>query len=162
MMMLLVTVYLNLWYLNPNMIWPTSLSSWDCRNWLLPKPVVEDISQRFACSNFQTAKPGNRDRSRSPIDGDESPIATTNLIKMQHIIFLDLDNWPGFFSKLPRILPDRTFVWGFYGGRNVWREPTRCHVFNQMKQRRLFYLHEQCGRTKDAADFAIVLTVSLL
>ncbi len=30
-----------------------------------------------------------------------------------------------------------------------------------MKERGLFYLHNRCGRTKDAADFAIVLTVSV-
>jgi len=111
---------------------------------------------------LQGALVAARDRSRSPIDENESPIATTNLVRMQHIIFLDLDNWPGFFSKLPRVLPDRTFVWGFYGGRNVWREPFRCYIFNKMKEKRLFHLHERCGYTKDAADFAIVLTVSRL
>lgn len=98
-----------------------------------------------------------RDRSRSPLTS--SLISTENLVQMKNIIFLDLDNWPGFFSKLPRSLPDLTFVWGFFGGRVQWREPRRCYIFNQIKQKGQFYLNEQCGFTKDAADFAIVLTV---
>lgn len=36
----------------------------------------------------------------------------------------------------------------------------RCYAFTVMKSKNLFYLHDRCGHTKDAADFAIVLTVS--
>ncbi|XP_052774975.1 E3 SUMO-protein ligase ZNF451-like [Mya arenaria] len=103
-----------------------------------------------------------RDRSRSPIDGPVNLISTAHLSQMTHIIFLDLDNWPCFFSKLPRILPNGTFVWGFKGGGNVWREPRFCNIFNMMKLNKMFYLHGQCGLTKDAADFAIVLTVGTM
>jgi hypothetical protein len=49
----------------------------------------------------------------------------TNLDQMNHILFLDLDNWPKFFQKLPRPLPNGTFVWAFCGGTNVWKEPVR-------------------------------------
>ena len=38
----------------------------------------------------------------------------------------------------------------------------RCFVFTEMKRNNQFYLHERCGVTKDAADFAIVLTVSFI
>ena len=48
-----------------------------------------------------------------------------NLMEMRHILFLDLDNWPKFFQKLPRPLPDGTFVWAFLGGATVWKDPVR-------------------------------------
>ena len=46
-----------------------------------------------------------------------------NLEQMKHIIFLDLDNWANFFGHLPERLPDKTYVWGFYGGKRSWFEP---------------------------------------
>lgn len=52
-----------------------------------------------------------------------SPVDQENLETMKHIIFLDIDNWPKLFQKLPTHLPERTFVWGFFGGANVWSEP---------------------------------------
>ena len=36
----------------------------------------------------------------------------------------------------------------------------RLPVFVYTKERGLFHVHNKCGRTKDAADFAICLTVS--
>ncbi|XP_053380506.1 uncharacterized protein LOC123559910 [Mercenaria mercenaria] len=86
-------------------------------------------------------------------------IATEHLSRMKNIVFLDLDNWGSFFHKLPRCLPDGTFVWGFFGGKLVWHAPYRLEIFRQMKRKELFYLNERCGATKDAADFAIVLAV---
>lgn len=48
-----------------------------------------------------------------------------NLIKMKNIVLVDFDNWSSFFQKLTDCLPDKTFVWGFYGGCTVWKEPVR-------------------------------------
>lgn len=44
--------------------------------------------------------------------------------RMKQIVFLDLDNWPKLFNRLPGPMPDRTFVWAFYGGATQWREPS--------------------------------------
>lgn len=115
----------------------------------------------------QTVKPlevpGRRDRSRSPLEPlSLSPISDENLQRMRNIIFLDLDNYACFFQRLPRPLPELNFIWGFFGGTRVWTEPRRCYVFDQMKRRGQFFLNEKCGSTKDATDFAIVLTVGKL
>lgn len=50
---------------------------------------------------------------------------TKTLMVMNQIIFLDLDNWPSFFRKLPFCLPDLTFVWAFYGANTHWIEPNK-------------------------------------
>lgn len=85
-----------------------------------------------------------------------------NLIQMKNILLLDLDNWPKFFQKLTDCLPDKTFVWGFYGGNTVWKEPVRCPPFDYQKKNGRFHLHDRCGQSKDAADFAICITVGKL
>lgn len=84
---------------------------------------------------------------------------TKTLMVMNQIIFLDLDNWPGFFKKLPFCLPDLTFVWAFYGGNTRWIEPNKCITYDELKQKGYFYLNKKSGRTKDAADFALVFHV---
>ena len=71
----------------------------------------------------RTETESHRERSRSPTTPQLT--STEHLMRMKNIIFLDLDNFSGFFSKLPRRLPDLTFIWGFYGGKIVWREPDR-------------------------------------
>lgn len=58
----------------------------------------------------------------STINSGGAPTAEL-LSTMKLVIFLDLDNWPSFFKKLPRCLPDLTFVWAFWGGATYWREP---------------------------------------
>ncbi|KAL4219638.1 hypothetical protein ACF0H5_022210 [Mactra antiquata] len=119
----------------------------------IPKPMkVQAVDQKQQSAYYNKVHYTNR--SKSP-----DLISTDNLKRMTNIIFLDLDNWPGFFTKLPRSLPDLTFIWGFFGGKNAWHEPGKCLVFRTMKQNGFFYLNDQCGRTKDAADFAIVLAV---
>ncbi|KAK3577544.1 hypothetical protein CHS0354_026512 [Potamilus streckersoni] len=82
-----------------------------------------------------------------------------NLKAMKNIIFLDLDNWSSFFQKLHRCLPDKTFVWGFFGGANKWKKPLNTPFFDVQQSRGLFYLNDRCGRTKDAADVAILYAV---
>lgn len=47
-----------------------------------------------------------------------------HLDQYTQIIFVDLDNWKGFFQSLPEKLPQQTFVWGFVGESRNWREPT--------------------------------------
>ncbi|XP_050402685.2 E3 SUMO-protein ligase ZNF451 isoform X3 [Patella vulgata] len=88
-------------------------------------------------------------------DGD---ISTKNLSRMHLLIFLDLDNWHGFFKKLPHCLPDKTFVWTFYGGNTIWKPP-KSLPFLKLKKAKCFHLHSQCGKTKDASDFAICFTI---
>ncbi|XP_023930351.1 E3 SUMO-protein ligase ZNF451-like isoform X2 [Lingula anatina] len=55
---------------------------------------------------------------------DEDP-DPNYLSSMHQIVFLDLDNWPALFKKLPAPLPDRVFVWAFIGGKTVWKPPHR-------------------------------------
>lgn len=128
------------------------------------QPDVSKPPTSISPSNKASEKPSTSSTSsmqasvpqRRPID---YLISTDHLSKMRNIVFLDLDNWPSFFHKLPCCLPDFTFVWGFYGGRNPWYAPMRLGVFREMRQKEQFYLNERCGTTKDAADFAIVLSV---
>ncbi len=93
-----------------------------------------------------------------PVNESGDP-QTDYLAGMRQVVFLDLDNWSGFFSRLPGPMPDKTFVWAFYGGDMEWRAPDKLPAFMYTKERGLFHLHGKCGRTKDAADFALVLKV---
>jgi hypothetical protein len=38
------------------------------------------------------------------------------------VIFVDIDNWGRFF-QLPNFIPQKTFVYGFKGGKNLWKAP---------------------------------------
>ncbi|XP_060551929.1 uncharacterized protein LOC132713376 [Ruditapes philippinarum] len=135
------------------------------------RPAVTSVSQQSTlksstydpsqgCSTDSTSSAGTSVQAQVPARrSTEYLISTEHLSVMKNIVFLDLDNWPSFFHKLPFCLPDFTFVWGFYGGKNPWYAPMRLEIFRQMKQKEQFYLNERCGTTKDAADFAIVLAV---
>ncbi|KAM9316593.1 LOW QUALITY PROTEIN: E3 SUMO-protein ligase ZNF451 [Gastrophryne carolinensis] len=79
------------------------------------------------------------------------------LCTMTHIVFIDLDNWAQFFSYLPGYLNQGTFVWGFQGGKNVWKPPKNCKNFKYLSNTGCFFLHPRCGDRKDAADFAICM-----
>ena len=70
------------------------------------------------------SRPGTVALMRCPLTdtGDPEP---EYLGTMKHIVFVDLDNWCGFFSRLPGPIPDKTFVWGFHGGNLDWKEPNR-------------------------------------
>ncbi|XP_066273366.1 E3 SUMO-protein ligase ZNF451-like [Branchiostoma lanceolatum] len=72
-----------------------------------------------------------------------------------HVIFVDLDNWGSFFSKLPQPLTDKTFVYGFKGGSCIWCPPRNNRAYDTIMSKKCFYLHPQCSKRKDAADFAI-------
>uniref|UniRef100_A0A6I8R9Y7 Zinc finger protein 451 n=1 Tax=Xenopus tropicalis TaxID=8364 RepID=A0A6I8R9Y7_XENTR len=76
---------------------------------------------------------------------------------MTHIVFVDLDNWGQLFSHLPGFLNEGTFVWGFHGGKNNWKRPVNCKVFNYLSNTGSFFLHPHCGHRKDASDFAICM-----
>ncbi|XP_046550310.1 E3 SUMO-protein ligase ZNF451-like [Haliotis rubra] len=82
-----------------------------------------------------------------------------NLEEMNLVLFVDLDNWGGFFKKLPRNLPEKSFVWGFYGGKQRWVPPNKNMIYKKLVKNNCLHIHEQCGTSKDAADFAICLTV---
>ncbi|XP_078397951.1 E3 SUMO-protein ligase ZNF451 isoform X2 [Cetorhinus maximus] len=76
---------------------------------------------------------------------------------MTHLVFIDLDNWAGFFNHLPGHLNQGTFFWGFQGGRNHWKPPENCPVYNFLVNTGCFFLHPRCSTRKDAADFAICM-----
>ncbi|KAL3868733.1 hypothetical protein ACJMK2_041503 [Sinanodonta woodiana] len=95
----------------------------------------------------------------SPATKRVPPPDPEKLKTMKNIIFLDLDNWPSFFKKLHQCLPDKTFVWGFFGGTNEWKIPLNSAFFNIQQSRGLFYLNDRCGKTKNAADVAILYVV---
>ncbi|MGH0143201.1 UNVERIFIED_CONTAM: hypothetical protein FKN15_078196 [Acipenser sinensis] len=77
------------------------------------------------------------------------------LMTTTHIVFVDLDNWPSFFSLLPGYLNQGIFVWGFKGGKNIWRTPDKCKVYNYLVNTGCFFLHPRCRNRKDTDDFAI-------
>ncbi|XP_072354510.1 E3 SUMO-protein ligase ZNF451 isoform X1 [Scyliorhinus torazame] len=76
---------------------------------------------------------------------------------MTHLVFIDLDNWAGFFNHLPGHLNQGTFFWGFQGGKNHWKQPENCPVYNFLVNTGCFFLHPRCSTRKDAADFAICM-----
>ncbi|XP_055491037.1 E3 SUMO-protein ligase ZNF451 isoform X2 [Leucoraja erinacea] len=76
---------------------------------------------------------------------------------MTHLVFIDLDNWAGFFNHLPGQLNQGTFFWGFQGGKTNWKAPENCPVYNYLVNTGCFFLHPRCSARKDAADFAICM-----
>ncbi|XP_042189516.1 E3 SUMO-protein ligase ZNF451 [Callorhinchus milii] len=76
---------------------------------------------------------------------------------MTHLVFIDLDNWAGFFKHLPGHLNQGTFFWGFKGGKTVWKQPENCPIYNYLVNTGSFFLHPPCSDRKDAADFAICM-----
>ncbi|XP_045158331.2 E3 SUMO-protein ligase ZNF451-like isoform X2 [Mercenaria mercenaria] len=92
-------------------------------------------------------------------DQNESLISTEHLKKMKNIVFLDLNDFQWFFRALPQCPTEHTFVWAFYGGNTTIRKNMLTDTFYEMRRKGLVYISEQCGTTKDSADFAMVLTV---
>lgn len=90
---------------------------------------------------------------------DDSLISTDNLKKMKNLVFLDLDNFGSFFKVLPHCPSEHSFVWAFYGGETVISGNALTETFHEMRRKGLVYISERCGKTKDATDFALVLTV---
>ncbi|XP_051881116.1 E3 SUMO-protein ligase ZNF451 isoform X2 [Pristis pectinata] len=76
---------------------------------------------------------------------------------MTHLVFIDLDNWAGFFNHLPGQLNQGTFFWGFQGGKTHWKAPENCRIYNYLVNTGCFFLHPRCSARKDAADFAICM-----
>ncbi|XP_078255153.1 E3 SUMO-protein ligase ZNF451 isoform X2 [Rhinoraja longicauda] len=76
---------------------------------------------------------------------------------MTHLVFIDLDNWAGFFNHLPGQLNQGTFFWGFQGGKTNWKAPENCPIYNYLVNTGCFFLHPRCSARKDAADFAICM-----
>ena len=72
------------------------------------------------------------------------------------MVYLDLDNWQGFFQRLPVELSRSNFVHGFYGGATQWKDPTHVPAFQSLVKSECWKLHTRCLNRKDAADFAIV------
>ena len=83
--------------------------------------------------------------------------AVPTLVDWNHIVYVDLDNWGGFFQKLSKPLPRGTLVKGFY--QSQWTEKLGGKLYEQMKLQNAVELHPKCLSRKDAADFALVLTM---
>lgn len=82
-----------------------------------------DASRSQAASDAERASTSNRSNSISSSRSFEA--YPHNLDEMKLVLFVDLDNWGGFFKKLPRNLPEKSFVWGFYGGKHRWVPPNK-------------------------------------
>nr|XP_033792325.1 E3 SUMO-protein ligase ZNF451 isoform X2 [Geotrypetes seraphini] len=105
-------------------------------------------------------------RADSPMDTGQieeqlkevSELPDLDLLRtMTHIVFVDLDNWSTFFTRLPGHLNQGTFIWGFKGGKTIWKPPVNCPVFKYLLNIGSFFLHPHCSSRKDAADFAICM-----
>ena len=84
-----------------------------------------------------------------------------NLSKFVHILFVDLDNWGKFF-ELPYLLPN-VFVWGFCGGAyNMKKYKNAPPLYQKLVQEKRFFSHPKCGKSKNAADFALCVQAARL
>ncbi|KAM4693877.1 E3 SUMO-protein ligase ZNF451 [Discoglossus pictus] len=114
-----------------------------------PKPISpsrkENTSEEIEIQKMDTGE-----------EGSELP-DLDYLRTMTHIVFVDLDNWANFFTRLPGYLNQGTFIWGFQGGKTNWKPPVNCKVFNYLHNTGSFFLHPRCSDRKDAADFAICM-----
>ncbi|XP_044148467.1 E3 SUMO-protein ligase ZNF451 [Bufo gargarizans] len=102
----------------------------------------------------------NKDADLQPMDAgfEESDLPDLEFLQtMTHIVFVDLDNWAQFFTHLPGQLNQGTFVWGFQGGKNIWKPPINCKIYKYLSNTGCFFLHPRCSNRKDAADFAICM-----
>jgi len=79
----------------------------------------------------------------------------------EQVLFVDLDNWRNFFGKLNDYIPDKTFVWGFWGGTWEWHRPLGNRFFAELVAQGRFE-ETMAGRSKDAADFAMVFKIGQL
>ncbi|XP_067678005.1 E3 SUMO-protein ligase ZNF451-like [Haliotis asinina] len=113
--------------------------------------------RRSQADTSKSQAPTNRPNAVNPSRSFEA--YPKNLEEMNLVLFVDLDNWGGFFKKLPRNLPEKSFVWGFYGGKQRWVPPNKNMIYKGLVKNHCLHIHEQCGTSKDAADFAICLTV---
>lgn len=82
-----------------------------------------------------------------------------NLSKFLHILFVDLDNWGKFF-ELPYLLPN-VFVWGFCGGAYTAKK-YQPPLYHKLIKEKRFFSHPKCGKSKNAADFALCVQAARL
>ncbi|KAG8445021.1 hypothetical protein GDO86_009966 [Hymenochirus boettgeri] len=73
------------------------------------------------------------------------------LCTMTHIVFVDLEYWVNFFTRLPGQLNQGIFVWGFQGGKNNWKPPVNCKILKYLSTTGSFYLHPHCSARKVSA-----------
>lgn len=82
-------------------------------------PVAGDVCSAQRCES-RTDVSDSQLLSANNGEHDVDPV----LNGFDQLIFLDIDNWSKFFYRMPGSLPEKTFVWGFYGGTTTWKEPT--------------------------------------
>ncbi|KAM8953053.1 E3 SUMO-protein ligase ZNF451-like [Pelodytes ibericus] len=125
-------------------------------------PRGKEYNLIASCSNVE--KPANPlEEQRMDIGivfagGKDHELPDVDYLRtMTHIIFIDLDNWASFFTRLPDYLNQGTFVWGFQCENNNWKPPINCKIFKNLYNTGSFFLHPQCCNRKDATDFAICM-----
>uniref|UniRef100_UPI00398E871C E3 SUMO-protein ligase ZNF451 isoform X2 n=1 Tax=Pristiophorus japonicus TaxID=55135 RepID=UPI00398E871C len=116
-------------------------------------PQDNDVEASTSQQIFITTK----EKEASIQEGDIELPDLDLLRTMTHLVFIDLDNWAGFFNHLPGHLNQGTFFWGFQGGRTNWKAPENCPIYNFLVNTGCFFLHPRCSSRKDAADFAICM-----
>jgi hypothetical protein len=88
---------------------------------------TEDVDRTVAvdeCSALRSKSHTKVSDSRLPSTTNMEHDVDLDLSGFDQLIFLDIDNWSKFFHRMPGSLPEKTFVWGFYGGKMIWKEPT--------------------------------------
>ncbi|XP_067840159.1 E3 SUMO-protein ligase ZNF451 isoform X2 [Heptranchias perlo] len=120
------------------------------------KETAADDETEASTSN-QNFIPTKAEREGTIQEGDIELPDLDLLRTMTHLVFIDLDNWAGFFNHLPGHLNQGTFFWGFQGGKTHWKAPENCPIYNFLVNTGCFFLHPRCSARKDAADFAICM-----
>src|SRR5690606_26765117 len=84
-----------------------------------------------------------------------------NVESIKHVVLVDLDNWSGFFEKLPSTLSKDVVVFCFWGERTRLRLSTEDPVLKDLIQnKRVEFV--KCGDKKDAADVGLNFKVGFL
>jgi len=80
---------------------------------------------------------------------------------VRHVVLLDLDNWVGFFRRLPWCFADDVYLWVFHGKNTTPKIERTCKPFLHLKEKQHIQF-TRCGERPDAADFALCLKLGEL
>jgi hypothetical protein len=86
---------------------------------------------------------------------------SAHMRRKQHLVLVDLDNWAGFFQRLPELFPPSVFVLCFCGMGLKWSPPWTVPAFRSLVVSQSMAL-VQCGASENAADFAMCFHVGRL
>ncbi|XP_054836322.1 E3 SUMO-protein ligase ZNF451 [Eublepharis macularius] len=127
------------------------------------KPDKLKLSAALTTRSSKSLSPKKSGYKKEEVPGQDDDLPDLDYLRtMTHIIMMDLDNWGNLFHQLPATLNQGTFIWGFQGGHNNWKQPVNCKMFNYLNRIGCFFLHPRCGTRREAADFAICVHVGRL